>query len=41
MIKCSFSLSRFVILYFFKFFFFAFCSILDEKKTWPLVNQLS
>ena len=40
MIKCSFSLSRFVILYFFKFFF-AFCSILDEKKTWPLVNQLS
>ena len=37
MIKCSFSLSRFVILYFFKFFF-AFCSILDA---WPLVNQLS
>ena len=38
MIKYSFSLSRFVVLYFFKFFFFAFCSILDA---WPLVNQLS
>ena len=37
MIKCSFSLSRFVVLYFF-FKFFAFCSILDA---WPLVNQLS
>ena len=36
MIKCSFSLSRFVVLYFFKFF--AFCSILDA---WPPVNQLS
>ena len=36
MIKCSFSLSRFVVLYF--FIFFAFCSILDA---WPLVNQLS